>query len=109
MRRILSALLVTVGLLAAVTFGFALVDVMVPGAVPLGATGDTLVAGSMSTSSRAVIYAGLGVFVGIVLAWCLRIDWAGVPNRFRAWLDIQRRRAAWIALGCVSTGVLLFF
>jgi hypothetical protein len=106
MRRMLSSIVLLVGLLAAVTFGIALVDVLMPGAAPaLDATGAVQEAGT----SRGVIYAGFGLAAGLMLASASRIDWSSVPQRLRLWLAVQRRRAAWIALGCASASVLLFY
>jgi hypothetical protein len=106
MRRTVSSLFLLVGLLAAVTFGFALVDVLMSGAtLATDAPGATPEAGT----SRSLIYAGFGLAAGLLLASASRIDWSSFPGRFRLWLAIQRRRAAWIALGCASTSVLLFF
>jgi hypothetical protein len=105
MRRMLSSIVLLVGLLAAVTFGIALVDVLMPSATP---SADAAMA-EAPTSSRSVIYAVAGLAAGLILASASRIDWSSFPGRFRFWLAIQRRRAAWIALGCASASVLLFF
>jgi hypothetical protein len=109
MRRLFSALMLGVGLLAAVTFGFALVDVFLPTVgTSLDATGGRL-SGEGSGLTRGVTYSGFGLFAGLILAWFSRINWSTFPDQFSLWLRIQRRRAAWIALGCVSTSVLLFY
>lgn len=106
MRRMLSSFVLLVGLLAAATFGIALVDVLMPGSAPaLDASGSVPETGT----SRSVIYAGLGVAAGLIFASASRIDWSSVPQRLRFWLAVQRRRAAWIALGCASASVLLFY
>jgi hypothetical protein len=106
MRRLLSSVVLLAGLLAAVTFGIALVDVLMPGAAPVP---DASGAVAEPGSSRSVIYAGFGLAAGLLLASASRINWSSFPQRLRFWLVIQRRRAAWIALGCASASVLLFY
>jgi hypothetical protein len=110
MRRFISRLFLWGGLLAAVTFGFALFDVLVPGVgvVPDPTTTGQGIAETASVK-RTVLYVGLGLLGGLILAWCSSINWTTVPARFSIWLEVQRRRAAWIALGSVSTCILLFF
>jgi hypothetical protein len=114
MRRLISTLLLCTGLLAAVTFGFALVDVFMPNLVSpsvgasLDATGSRL-SGESGGLTRSVAFAGFGLFAGLILAWFSRIKWSRFPEQFSLWLRIQRRRAAWIVLGVVSTSVLLFY
>ena len=106
MRRMLSSIVLLVGLVAAVTFGIALVDVLMPSAATaLDASATTQDAGI----SRGVIYAGAGLAAGLLLASASRIDWSSFPHRLRFWLAVQRRRAAWIVLGCASASVLLFY
>lgn len=106
MRRMLSSLFLLAGLLAAATFGIALVDVIMPG--PLTAT-DSTGGVAEAGASRSVLYAGFGLAAGLMLASASRIDWSSFPQRMRLWLAVQRQRAAWIALGCASASVLLFY
>jgi hypothetical protein len=105
MRRLISSIVLIAGLLAAATFGIALIDVLMPG-TPLPSEGSAV---PSAGTSRGVFYTGLGLVSGLLLAWGSRIDWSSYPQRLSAWFVIQQRRAAWLALGCISTSILLFY
>ena len=51
----------------------------------------------------------LGLLMGLALAWLAAIDWRDFPQRFAAWLKLQRRRLALLILGGACASVLLLF
>jgi hypothetical protein len=94
------------GLLALGAAGFGVwVLVGGPGPETLERSGRTLAAEAPGVYS---IWA-LGLLMGLVLAWLAIIDWREFPERFGAWLRLQRRRVGLLILGGACASVLLLF
>jgi hypothetical protein len=64
-----------------------------------------------SASGAPGVYSGwaMGLLMGLVLAWLATIDWRDMPERFSAWLRLQRRRLALLLIGGACASVLLLF
>ena len=50
---------------------------------------------------------GVGLLMGLALAWFAALDWNTLPQRIAAWVRLQRHRLAWMLVGGVCTGILL--
>jgi hypothetical protein len=50
-----------------------------------------------------------GLFMGLLLAWLVGIDWRTLPERVAVWVKLQRHRLGWMLLAGVCTGILLLF
>lgn len=51
----------------------------------------------------------LGLLMGLALAWLASVNWRDFPQRFGAWLKLQRRRVALLIIGGACASVLLLF
>jgi hypothetical protein len=50
-----------------------------------------------------------GLFMGLLLAWLVGIDWRNLPERIASWVKLQRHRLGWALIAGVCTGILLLF
>lgn len=65
--------------------------------------------GDVANLSGGLILAIGGLFAGLMLAWLLRVNWSAIPEHFRAWMDLQKRRFWWFFTATVSLSVLIFY
>jgi hypothetical protein len=48
-----------------------------------------------------------GLFMGLLLAWLVGIDWRTLPQRMVTWVKLQRHRLGWALIAGVCVGILL--
>jgi len=75
-----------------------------PDGEPTGSTAQAL-------QNAPVAYSGwaAGLIMGLVLAWLAGVNWSNLPERFAAWLKLQRRRLGWAVFGGLFAAILLLF
>jgi hypothetical protein len=92
--------------------GFAVVFLILMSGTPSGPDQIRSLQGAdirNALSPLAIIYGGLGMMLGFVMANLMRVSWMDFPRAAIHWLRCQRRRFSWFMLACLFGAVLLFY
>ena len=90
-------------------FGFLALTAVALGLFLLLPDGESSSSSAPALQSAPVAYSGwaAGLIMGLALAWLAGVDWANLPERFAAWLGLQRRRLGWAVFGGLFAAILL--
>ena len=59
--------------------------------------------------ANGIMAVGVGLILGLMVAWLRGLQWATMPDRFRVWRATFAIQCAWAGVGCASLAVLVYY